>query len=131
MNPRYCFTVFTPAYNRAPTLPRVYESLKAQTFRDFEWLIVDDGSTDNTPELVAQWQSTGELSIRYFQQEHCGRHIAFNRGVHEAQGTLFLNCDSDDAFVPQTLTRFLYHWENIPLAERSSFSAVTALCMDT
>src|SRR5581483_7740515 len=130
-SPRYTFTVFTATYNRAYTLPRVYHSLCSQTFRDFEWLIVDDGSTDNTPELISQWQNAGNLPIRYLRQENRGRHVAFNRGVREAQGALFLNCDSDDACVPHALERFMYHWENIPLTERDGFSAVTALCMDT
>ena len=58
---RHVFTVFTPTYNRANTLPRVYESLKAQTFRDFEWLIVDDGSTDSTRDVVRGWQTDGEF----------------------------------------------------------------------
>jgi len=65
----YRFTVFTPTYNRAHTLPRVYESLKHQTFRDFEWLIVDDGSTDNTKELVEVWQKENLFPIRYFWQK--------------------------------------------------------------
>ena len=89
-------TVFTPSYNRAYILSKLYESLQQQTCKDFEWLIVDDGSTDNTEELVASWLPVADFSIRYIQQENAGKHFAINRGVAEAQGELFLIVDSDD-----------------------------------
>lgn len=127
---KYTFTVFTPVYNGASTLHRVYESLKAQTFRDFEWLIVDDGSTDGTGELVKQWQKEANFPIRYFYQENQGKHIAFNRAVHLAQGELFLPLDADDACVPETLERFWCHWNSIPENLRDQFSGVTCLCQD-
>ena len=87
MSYQYLFTVFTPTYNRASTLPRVYEGLKPQTFRDFEWLIVDDGSRDNTRELVQMWQAEACFPIRYIYQPNRGKPTAFNRGVQEAQGS--------------------------------------------
>ncbi|MBD1903543.1 glycosyltransferase family 2 protein [Trichocoleus sp. DQ-A3] len=124
----YVFTVFTPTYNRAHTLHRVYESLKAQTYRDFEWLIIDDGSTDRTRELVEQWQKEVDFSIRYIYQRNAGKHIAFNRGVREAKGELFLNLDSDDGCVPEALERFKYYWDMIAESEKEKFSAVTCLC---
>jgi glycosyltransferase involved in cell wall biosynthesis len=127
---QYVFTVFTPTYNRRHTLHRVYESLKAQTYRDFEWLIVDDGSTDNTCELVEQWQQENLVPIRYIYQENSHKHIAFNRGVREAKGELFLTFDSDDSCEPQALERFKYHWDAIPLDQKEKFSAVTCLCKD-
>ena len=127
---RHVFTVFTPTYNRANTLPRVYESLKAQTFRDFEWLIVDDGSTDSTRDTVRGWQADSNFAIHYIYQPNQGKPAAFNRGVREAAGELFLTLDSDDACLPQALERFKFHWDSIPERERSKFSAVTALCQD-
>lgn len=128
--PRRTFTVFTPTHDRRPTLPRVYDSLRAQTFLDFEWLIVDDGSTDGTRDLVESWRAEAGFPIRYLWQENRGKHVAFNRGVREAEGALFLTLDSDDACVPQALERFKHHWGAIPEAERPRFSAVTALCVD-
>ncbi len=124
------FTVFTPTYNRAHTLHRVYESLAAQTLRDFEWLIVDDGSTDGTDDLVAQWTADASFPITYMRQENQGKHVAFNTGVRYARGELFLPLDSDDGCVPEALERFRHHWEAIPSVEREGFTAVTALCMD-
>ena len=125
----FCFTVFTPTYNRAHTLPRVYESLKNQTFKDFEWLIVDDGSSDGTKELVGQWQKEGFLTIRYFYQENRGKHIAINRGVSEANGDLFLFTDSDDWLVPHALERLDFYWNDIPETEQKNVSGITFLCM--
>ena len=110
MNYRYVFTVFTPTFNRSLTLRRVYESLRLQTFRDFEWLIVDDGSTDCTKELVEKWRTESSFPIRYIYQENRGKPAAFNQGVQKAQGELFLTLDSDDACVPQALERLKYHW---------------------
>src|SRR4030095_5896345 len=94
------FTVSTQTYNRRDRLPRVYESLNAQTFRDFEWLIVDDGSTDGTEEFIKAWQSSADFRIRYFYQPNLGKHVGFNRSVVEAQGELLLSFDSDDSCVP-------------------------------
>ncbi len=126
----YLFTVFTPSYNRAHTLPRVYQSLQRQTLRDFEWLIVDDGSRDETAALVRQWQAESNFPIRYIFQENQGKPAAFNHGVREARGELFLTFDSDDECVPQALERFKFHWDSIPVAEKPKFSAVTVLCKD-
>jgi len=122
------FTVFTPTYNRAHTLCRVYRSLCAQTFHYFEWLIVDDGSEDTTSDLIAAWQKEANFSIRYFFQENKGKHIAINRGVEMARGELFLVADSDDAFVPHALETFYANWQSIPDSERHNFSGVCALC---
>jgi glycosyltransferase involved in cell wall biosynthesis len=124
------FTVFSPTYNRAHTLPRVYESLKQQTFRGFEWLIVDDGSTDNTRELVAAWQEESKFPIRYFWQKNEHKKVAFNRGVREAQGELFLTWDSDDEAVPEALEILARHWQSIPPNKKEMFSGVTGLCVD-
>jgi glycosyltransferase involved in cell wall biosynthesis len=126
----FAFTVFTPAFNRAHTLPRVWGSLQAQTFRDFEWLIVDDGSTDGTAELVAAWAAESDLAIVYLRQENQGKHVAFNRGVAAARGEFFLTLDSDDACLPQALERLHQHWLAIPPERRQEFAGVSARCQD-
>lgn len=93
-------TLFTPAYNRAHTLPRLYESLLAQTCFDFEWLIIDDGSTDGTAALVKGLDGQGKFPVRYVYKENGGKHTAHNLGLREARGEWFLCIDSDDTLTP-------------------------------
>ena len=107
-------TVFTPTYNRAHLLPRVYESLCKQTFKDFEWVIVDDGSVDDTTSVVDQLSIINcQLSIRYLYQENGGKHRAINRGVREARGELFLILDSDDTLPPNSLELIDNYYQQI------------------
>lgn len=96
-------TIFTPTYNRAHTLLRLYESLKKQTSKDFEWLIVDDGSTDSTKKLINTFIKENIISIRYYKQENKGKHFAVNKGVALAQGDFFVNIDSDDYLLPNAV----------------------------
>jgi glycosyltransferase involved in cell wall biosynthesis len=126
----YTFTVLTPTYNRARTLPRVYQSLQRQTFRDFEWLIVDDGSSDCTADLVRTWQVEADFPIGYIWQPNGGKCRAINRGVRAARGRFLLNLDSDDSCFPFALERFLQHWDSIPEQERDGFVGVTCLVTD-
>ena len=126
------FTVFTPTFNRAIVLHRVYESLLQQTFNNFEWLIIDDGSTDNTAELVSRWshnQSTW-FSIRYYRQENQHKKVAHNFAVEHARGELFICLDSDDKCIPEALEKLYFHWHQIPASERHQFSSIYTLCCD-
>jgi len=107
-------TVFTPTYNRGYTLDNLYHSLQKQTRFDFEWLIVDDGSTDNTEFLVAVWQNEGNpFQIRYIKTQNCGKSMAHNRGAAEARGDLFINVDSDDWLVASAVEVILDTWSSI------------------
>lgn len=124
------FTVYTPTFNRAHTLHRVFESLQAQTCRDFEWLVIDDGSTDDTAALLARYQAEAGFPVRYLQEPHRGAHHAHNLSLRESRGELWLKLDSDDGCLPDALERLKHHWENIPAAERAAFSGVTGLCRD-
>lgn len=123
----YAFTVCTPTFDRAHTLPRVFESLKAQSFRDFEWIVVDDGSADGTADLVENWQQGSPFPIRYFWQKNSGMGVALNKGIDEARGFLFLMLDSDDECLPWALERLKLHWESIPADARQGFVGVTGL----
>lgn len=114
-------TIFTPAYNRAGTLDRLFESLRAQTCRDFEWLVVDDGSTDGTREKVASYSS--DVPIAYVRQENRGKHVAHNRALERARGELFFTVDSDDELVPDALERILRRWPG-------EYEGVGGLCRD-
>ena len=89
-------TIFTPTYNRANTLPRLYHSLKNQTVKNFEWLIVDDGSTDNTYEIVKGFINEKVINIRYFKQKNQGKQAAWNFAVSNCMTDLFCGVDSDD-----------------------------------
>jgi len=122
------FTVFTPTFNRAATLDRVWSSLQAQSYRDFEWLVVDDGSTDDTRRLVEGWATEAVFPVRYQYQQNAGKHIALNRAAQAAQGEFFLIADSDDAFEARALARFVEVWDSIPQDLRASFVGVTARC---
>jgi glycosyltransferase involved in cell wall biosynthesis len=126
----YRFTIFTPSYNRAHTLPKVYASIQGQTFRDFEWLIVDDGSSDNTRDLVAQWSSEATFPIHYVYQRNGHKKTAINTGVKHAQGELFLILDSDDEMLPSSLQVFNDAWQAIPEVTRGRYAGVTGLCID-
>lgn len=122
-------TVFTPSYNRAHTLHRVYKSLKAQSCQNFEWIIVDDGSADGTRAVVEGFQSQHDpFPIRYFYQENQGKHMATNRAVREAKGEFFITLDSDDGCKPEALEHLLEMWETIPEQERSKYKGVSCRC---
>lgn len=99
-------TVFTPVYNRAYCIHRLYESLVAQTCNDFEWLIVDDGSTDEIRDVVNRFINENEIEIRFFTQSNGGKHTAINKGVLEASGDFFYIVDSDDA-LPEDAVEFI------------------------
>lgn len=90
-------TIFTPTYNRRNEIMALYNSLKQQTCKKFEWLVVDDGSNDNTSGLFEELvEKTQEFSIRYYYKENGGKHRAINHGLDRANGRLFFIVDSDD-----------------------------------
>ena len=107
----YPVTVFTPTYNRAYILGDLYHSLQRQTCMDFEWLIVDDGSADDTKALVASWQGEkNPFPIRYVYQENGGKCRAINRGLKEADGRLFFTVDSDDYLTDNAIEKVI-RWD--------------------
>lgn len=104
-------TVFTPTYNRAYIIENLYRSLRRQTYRDFEWLIVDDGSTDNTQAVIATWQrEENDFPIRCFRKENGGKCRAINTALELAQGELLFTVDSDDYLTDDALEK-LAVWE--------------------
>ena len=107
----YPVTVFTPTYNRAYILGDLYHSLQRQICMDFEWLIVDDGSADDTKALVASWQGEkNPFPIRYVYQENGGKCRAINRGLKEADGRLFFTVDSDDYLTDDAIEKVI-RWD--------------------
>jgi glycosyltransferase involved in cell wall biosynthesis len=106
-------TVFTPTYNRAYTLPQLYKSLVEQTIKVFEWLIVDDGSSDNTEELIAEWIKENKVDIRYVKTTNGGKQRAVNIGVQQAKGELFFIVDSDDFVTLDAVEKIDNIWQYI------------------
>ena len=125
--PSPTFTIFIPTFNRASLLTRGLLSIEAQTFRDFEVVIVDDGSTDATESLVQEWQRRMPFPVTYFRQANQGKYVAHNQGVKLAKGQFFLLLDSDDRLVPNALERILHHWNSIPEANRPRYAGVEGL----
>ena len=112
-------TVFTPTYNRAYILETLYRSIQRQTFRDFEWLIIDDGSTDNTEELVAGWKKEGKgFPIRYYKQSNGGKCRAINKALDLAEGELFFTIDSDDYLADDALEKVASWTADLPGKEK-------------
>ena len=104
-------TIFTPAYNRAYTLHLGYEALLRQTCQDFEWLIIDDGSTDNTRELVAGWIKENKIPIRYHYQENQGMHGAHNTAYRLITTELNTCIDSDDYMPDDAVEKIVTFWK--------------------
>ena len=103
--------VFTPTYNRAYVLPRLYQSLLQQTSKDFTWVIVDDGSTDGTRELVRGYIDEGLVDIKYQFQSNGGKQRAHNTGIMMCDEDLFFGVDSDDYLVGTAIEDIVAEWE--------------------
>lgn len=107
-------TIFTPAYNRAHTLPRTYESLCRQSCKDFIWLIIDDGSTDGTAALVRKWQEQEKsFEIQYIYKENGGMHTAHNTAYANIHTELNTCIDSDDMLADDAVEKILGKWEQV------------------
>ena len=108
-------SILTPTYNRGKLLLPLYDSLKNLTFKDFEWLIVDDGSEDDTEQYALSWIAhnieNAEFPIRYIKKSNGGKHTAINRGVREASGELILILDSDDTLPEDSLATIAQYYE--------------------
>lgn len=121
-------TVFTPAYNRANTLPRTYESLCMQDCKDFIWLIVDDGSTDHTAELVKSWQNRENgFEIQYIYKENGGMHTAHNTAYENIHTELNVCIDSDDKMAPGAVAKIKEVWQKI---RNKGYGGIIALDSD-
>lgn len=107
-------TVFTPTYNRAYILGKCYQSLVQQTCKDFEWLIIDDGSTDGTEKLVRSWQAADNgFEIRYIYKENGGLHTGYNTAIANMTTELSVCIDSDDSMPADGVERILTHWDRV------------------
>lgn len=106
----YTLTVFTTTFNRAHTLNRCYESLKRQTSKDFEWLIIDDGSTDNTKEIIDGWKKENSINIRYYYKKNGGMHSGHNAAYRLINSELNVCIDSDDYMPDDAVETIINYW---------------------
>lgn len=104
-------TIFTPTYNRAYTLHNCYESLKRQSNKEFIWLIIDDGSSDNTEDLVRSWIAENIISIQYYRQENQGMHGAHNTAYNMINTELNVCIDSDDYMPDDAVEKIVSCWK--------------------
>jgi glycosyltransferase involved in cell wall biosynthesis len=122
------FSILTPTFNRAQLLTRLYQSLLHSECLDFEWIVIDDGSTDDTERAVQDFISSGNMNIRYFKKLNGGKHTALNIGFLASQGELILILDSDDTIPPSSLNFAQRHWERIKVDK--SCAGIIGLCSD-
>lgn len=131
----FILTFFTSTFNRKDTINRTYKSLlniNCPIYNgkkvSFEWIIVDDGSTDKTMEFGKRWCEENKLAIRYYWQENQGKHVAMNFAIQQALGEFWLTIDSDDTILPNALEIYFKTWNDIK--EQKNFCAVAARCKD-
>jgi glycosyltransferase involved in cell wall biosynthesis len=121
-------TVFTPTYNRKKTLPRAYNSLLNQTDKNFLWLIIDDGSVDNTQELVLKWINENKIKIEYHFKKNGGKHTAMRLAYQLTKTKYILGLDSDDELMPNTIETFESEWRKIETAGlKNEFAEISGL----
>ncbi|GAA3788414.1 glycosyltransferase family 2 protein [Corallibacter vietnamensis] len=127
----YVFTIFTPVYNRAETLHRVFDSLKAQTFKNFELVLINDGSKDNSHQVASDLIKTADFPVNYINNTKNRHKMAcFIQAIQEARGQFILPFDSDDACTPDALETFYNAYKSIPENKKEKISGVTCLCKD-
>lgn len=124
------FTIFTTTYNRYKYLERLYESLKDQTEKDFVWLIVDDGSTDETASLIKSFINEGTLDIEYVYKPNGGKHTAMKMGFEMTKTPYMVEIDDDDELLPHAIEVFFKEWEAIEKECKFDIAEIRALSMN-
>ena len=122
-------TVVTPTYNRANCLPNVYRCLLNQTFKEFEWLIIDDGSTDETEKIVSKMILENKIPIVYKKKKNGGKHTALNYCYQFVETDYLVILDSDDELLPNALQDFHDTWEQIE--DKDRYWCISARCIDS
>ncbi len=120
-------SIITPTYNRASKLSNAFNSLKNQTFKDFEWIIIDDGSTDNTNQVVSDFMENCSFEIKYIKIPHNGKHFATRRAYEAAKGAWAFELDSDDTLYNDTTLETIRDWI---LNANDSFCAIAGCFID-
>lgn len=129
-NAKPLITVRTSTYNRRDLLPRLFQSLEAQSFRNFEYILVDNGSAENIDDVVEAFLNETEIPMLYIKKKPGGIQEGYNCGIRNARGKFIVGIDSDDLFMPDALEIFIKEWDKIPEKEKSCYRGVIACCMD-
>lgn len=120
-------TVFTPTYNRGYIINNLYNSLLKQKVKCFEWVIVDDGSTDNTKDLIENYINEKRINITYIKQSNGGKHRAINKGVEISKGELFFIVDSDDYLIEDALEKIIEWEKTLPKNNKKKFAGISGM----
>lgn len=125
------FTLFTPCYNGAHCIHRVFDSVTSQTYRNFEWIIINDCSTDDSDNVIRNLIKTlpSEINVKYFVNErNLGKHRSWNRALKIATGDLWICCDCDDSFSPKSLEILNKKWNTV--CDDDTFCGINSICKD-
>jgi len=123
------FTIYTPVYNSAKYISRVYESLVKQSYTDFEWIIINDGSKDNSSEKIREFIKKCTFDVNFIDlKENIGFNMSMNLAVKQAKGELFLICHADDEFSSDTLETFSDVWENLDISLKKKVQGIKCNC---
>jgi glycosyltransferase involved in cell wall biosynthesis len=126
------FTIFTPTYNREKFLKLAFDSIKIQkSYYLFEWLIIDDGSTDKTFDLVKEIKKKSKFKIRYYYQSNSGKHVAHNSAILKAKGELIIFLDSDDQILPGTINYLQKIWKSKSSFQKKAIAGFLAHCVNS
>ncbi|MBQ7522886.1 MAG: glycosyltransferase family 2 protein [Clostridia bacterium] len=119
-------TIFTPLYNRADIVERLYLSLRKQNVKEFEWLVIDDGSKDNAEMKFSEWEKRDNgFEMRYFKTENGGKHRAINKAVKMAKGRMFFIVDSDD-WLPENAVEKIFEIDS-SIKDKSGFAGFSGI----
>ncbi len=126
------FTVHTPTYNRADYIVKVWKALCDQKYKDFEWIVADDGSQDGTIAILKELKSQSRFPVTIIAADkRVGKTVLDNKAINLAKGHIFLWNDSDDMLTPDALEAINDAWESIPVSERGGYCGITALCEES
>jgi glycosyltransferase involved in cell wall biosynthesis len=123
-------SVFTTVYNRRSTIKRAIDSVERQTYRNFEYVIVNDGSRENIDDIVSDFMNHTQIPVMYIKKANGGVHTARNRAIRAVRGIYQTEVDSDDELTPDALETFLNTWKRIPRDDQDKYREIVAQCMD-
>lgn len=123
-------TIITPFYNRRRTLQRTIDSVEAQSLKNIEYILIDDGSTELSDDIVINYMEQETMPVMFIKKENGGVHTARNMGYKYARGELIVCIDSDDELLPNACETFWNAWNSIPTAQRDDYWQIKAQCID-